>query len=366
MSQQTRISVAATYYTRWMTSFPSPTALANASLEDVNTHWAGLGYYRRAAYLHKAAHLIVAHHKGSLPDTQGALLKLPGIGRYTAAAIASIAFNIPVGLVDGNVERVLSRLLPTLSTTPNPSDHYWRIANALLAPCTSPGDLNQSLMELGATICTPRLARCAECPVRKFCGAHEEAVSAGCADDPAGYVVRYPIKRSGKAAIKVRDETLAAIVCVAYIDGHAHFLLRRRPSTGLLAGLWEAPNQVLAQMSLTDILPERVLDGHETVEQAVLSQTVPSGEDFVKVRVEVGVVTHVFSHIRQSIVVRLLVLRSKRGKGLEVSDGVWNDGSPFRWLPKSDIASAAVSTQMKKVFAAAFKKMPMARRVRDG
>ncbi|MGD0507515.1 MAG: A/G-specific adenine glycosylase [Terriglobales bacterium] len=164
MLQQTRVAAVLDHYRIFLKRFPDLQTLAAAREDDVLAAWSGLGYYRRARMLHRCAQQIAEPHGGCFPRTSEALLALPGIGRYTAAAIASIAFAEPVAVVDGNVERVLQRLTGINLTTPQ----TWQQAQALLAN-SRPGDFNQAMMELGATVCVPREPRCLTCPVRKWC-----------------------------------------------------------------------------------------------------------------------------------------------------------------------------------------------------
>ena len=164
MLQQTRVAAVLEHYRIFLERFPNVRALAAASEDAVLSAWSGLGYYRRARMLHRCARQIVEENAARFPQNSEALLALPGIGRYTAAAIASIAFAEPVAVVDGNVERVLERLTGRTLTAPQ----TWRQAQTLL-DTSRPGDFNQAMMELGATVCTPREPRCGECPVRKWC-----------------------------------------------------------------------------------------------------------------------------------------------------------------------------------------------------
>ena len=164
MLQQTRVAAVLDHYRIFLERFPNVQALAAASEDDVLAAWSGLGYYRRARRLHRAAQQIAEQDGGCFPRSSEALLALPGVGRYTAAAIASIAFAEPVAVVDGNVERVVERLTGVHLATPQ----IWQHAQALLAS-SRPGDFNQAMMELGATVCVPRDPRCPMCPVRKWC-----------------------------------------------------------------------------------------------------------------------------------------------------------------------------------------------------
>ena len=182
MLQQTRVSVVVDYWTRWMARFPSVDALAAAQLDDVNSCWSGLGYYRRAKLLHEAAQHVHSTLHGRLPDTVSGLLAIPGIGPYTAGAVASIAYGRPVPLVDGNVQRVLSRLraLHASPKLPAAIALHWQLAQRLVGGgdesevSADASDWNQALMELGAVVCMPRVAECGSCPVRRWCRAAEE------------------------------------------------------------------------------------------------------------------------------------------------------------------------------------------------
>jgi A/G-specific adenine glycosylase len=167
MLQQTRVDTVRPYFERWMRSYPTIDALADADLDDVLRHWQGLGYYGRARNLHRAARLVRERHDGRLPGDPSALRKLPGIGEYTAGAVASIAFGARAPAVDGNVRRVLARLHGLAD--PGAAE-LRRLATALI-PAERPGDFNQALMELGATVCTPRSPACGACPLTDWCRA---------------------------------------------------------------------------------------------------------------------------------------------------------------------------------------------------
>ncbi len=172
MLQQTRVAAVTPYYRSFLARFPSARQLATARLDSVLRYWAGLGYYRRARHLHRAAKQIVSRHGGEFPRGHAEALALPGIGNYTAAAVLSIAYNAPLAVVDGNVARVLARLgaVPGELRTPAVWRRLTAMAAALLAPDAS-GDWNQAMMELGATICTPQSPHCAACPVSDWCKA---------------------------------------------------------------------------------------------------------------------------------------------------------------------------------------------------
>ncbi|MGH7729627.1 MAG: A/G-specific adenine glycosylase, partial [Candidatus Eiseniibacteriota bacterium] len=194
MLQQTQVATARPYYEAFLARFPSLDALARATPDQVLAAWAGLGYYRRARHLHEAARTVVREHRGRVPDDPVAFRALPGVGRYTTGAVLSICFDRPLAVLDGNVARVLSRLyaLPAAIRDPRGARRLWALADSLV-PMRRPGDWNQAMMELGATICTPRSPACARCPVRALCRARS-----------LGRVDRYPpaVKRRTPQAIR--------------------------------------------------------------------------------------------------------------------------------------------------------------------
>jgi A/G-specific adenine glycosylase len=182
MLQQTQVASVTPYFERWMTRFPSVRALAEAPLDDVLKAWEGLGYYARARNLRAAAREIVALHGGEIPADREALLRLPGVGRYTVGAILSLAFGRPEPILDGNVRRVICRVddIADDPRAPATERRLWERADALVkaAPAGQAGDLNEALMELGALVCTPGKPDCAACPLATFCLAHARGVQA--------------------------------------------------------------------------------------------------------------------------------------------------------------------------------------------
>ena len=221
MLQQTRVAAVLDHYRIFLERFPNVRALAAASAETVLAAWSGLGYYRRARMLHQAAQHITEKHDGCFPQNSEALLALPGIGRYTAAAIASIAFAEPVAVVDGNVERVLQRFVGINLATPQ----IWQHAQALLAN-SRPGDFNQAMMELGATVCAPREPRCPMCTVRKWCDTQQSMERRASTPGPAT-----------NSTCQVKKE----IWCVLnQCDGGIRLVQRPRKAS-LMPGMWELP-----------------------------------------------------------------------------------------------------------------------------
>ncbi len=234
MLQQTQVKTVIPYWSRWMERFPNLSSLAVASESEVLKHWEGLGYYSRARNLHRAAKVIQADWKGRFPRSYEAMLSLPGIGRYTAGAIASIAFNQPRPIVDGNVTRVLTRLdgIRESVRERRVNEGLWTVAEELVraAGRTRPaedracGDLNQSLMELGAMVCLPRAPHCMLCPVRRSCVARRE-----------GAVVAIP-NLGPRRAVVVRS-----FVALVLVKG-GRYLVSQRDKGGVNGGLWEFPN----------------------------------------------------------------------------------------------------------------------------
>ena len=214
MLQQTRVGAVLEHYAEFLRRFPDLKSLAAARLQDVLAAWSGLGYYRRARALHRAARIIVRDHGGNLPGNAAALQSLPGIGRYTAGAIASIAFHEPRAVVDGNVERVLRRLL---GWRRQPQSRIWNAAQQLLSR-RSPGNFNQALMELGALVCLPVSPRCEACPLRRQCA------------------TRGPLQRPARPPRKSAEITYA----LAARDGRI-YLVRRGRREALMPGMWELP-----------------------------------------------------------------------------------------------------------------------------
>ena len=227
MLQQTRVAAVLEHYAKWMTRFPNVAALAAAPEDEVLAAWSGLGYYRRARFLHKGAKVVMSEHQGSLPQTAAELRKLPGIGPYTSAAIASIAFGEASAVVDGNVERVLLRQTGNAETGANGDASSLNAAEIQALASTLldrnwPADFNQAMMELGATICLPRNPLCLQCPVVATCstrGEHPTAVRKASVTAEVSFAL---IQRKRKAVGEV-------------------FLLQRPAHSTVMPGMWELP-----------------------------------------------------------------------------------------------------------------------------
>jgi len=224
MLQQTRVETVRPYYARWLRAFPTIQSLARASDDRVLKLWEGLGYYSRARNLHRAAQAVVHERGGQMPRTVESLRQLPGIGRYTAGAIASIAFGERVPVVDGNVARVFARIFSIRANVRSPRtlQSLWRLAEDLL-PDTDPGDFNQALMEFGALVCTPAAPHCDTCPMHRICAARAR-----------GLVEQVPNRGD-------KPQTVHLVTKAAFVKNRDRILLRRRPRQGLLANFWELP-----------------------------------------------------------------------------------------------------------------------------
>ncbi len=314
MLQQTRVETVIPYYERFLARYPTVEALADSDADELMQHWAGLGYYSRARNLQAAAAQVVRDHAGRVPDDVEALRALPGVGRYTAGALASIAFDRPEPIVDGNVARVLARLLDLdlEITSPEAQRRLWEQASAL-ARGRSPGDLNQALMELGALVCTPRSPDCAHCPLRRQCR--------GLA---AGRAAELPRK-----APKAAPRAVEAVAVLLARGGR--YLAVRRPPRGLLGGLWELPGGELARgerpaAGLARALRERV--GLEPLRAKRL-----------------GAVSHGFTH--RSL--RLHVFRATASSGRVRR----RDADAHRWLSRASLEGLPLSKLAKKALALA-------------
>ncbi|MCA9250497.1 MAG: A/G-specific adenine glycosylase [Phycisphaerales bacterium] len=225
MLQQTQTSTVAPYYAAFLKTYPNVNALAAAPREDVLAMWAGLGYYRRAHLLHDAAKVVADELGGRFPETVEGLMALPGVGRYSAGAIASIAFDVSAPILDGNVKRVLARVfaIRDLQSDAKTIAKLWQISGEVI-PRKRCGDFNQALMDLGATVCTPKMPTCDTCPLNRICIARQRDL-----------VDKIPPVRK---RLKPTRMDLSAFV----IESGEYVLLHRRSDSGLWAGMWELPN----------------------------------------------------------------------------------------------------------------------------
>jgi A/G-specific adenine glycosylase len=309
MLQQTTVKAVIPYYETFLARWPTVEALAEASLDDVLAAWAGLGYYSRARNLHKCAKFVAERHGGRFPAMEAELLELPGIGPYTAAAIAAIAFGASVMPVDGNIERVMARLFAVKQQLPAAKAQLRRLAQTFACGARS-GDCAQALMDLGATVCTPKRPSCLMCPIAGDCAARAQGIE-------ALLPVREPKSerpsRVGLAYLALREDG-----CV---------LLRRRPEAGLLGGMLEVPST-----DWNDVLPP--------LAQAM--RAAPVLGDWWAVP---GTVVHVFTHFRLEMLVYRAIVPVDAGLTF------WADSGRCRWVARHDLHRAALPSVMRKIIA---------------
>jgi A/G-specific adenine glycosylase len=300
MLQQTTVATVAGYFARFLERWPDLESLAAASLDEVLHAWQGLGYYARARNLHACARAVVERHGGVFPDEEAALRDLPGLGAYTAAAVAAIAFGRAATPVDGNVERVIARLFAVAEPLPDAKPTLRRLAESL-TPRERPGDYAQAVMDLGATICTPKRPKCILCPWREACRGHA-----------TGAVESLPLRRA-KAEKPVRRG-----VAFWAVRSDGAVLLRRRPEKGLLGGMMEVPSTLWREAPWSEA-------------EAIAAAPLPA-----KWRMLPGTVRHTFTHFH----LELAVLAGA------VKKGVATHG---KWVPPEDLAGEALPTVMKKL-----------------
>jgi A/G-specific adenine glycosylase len=307
MLQQTTVKAVAPYYARFLARFPTIAHLARAELDEVLRLWAGLGYYARARSLHRCAGEIIARHDGNFPQTERALQELPGIGPYTAAAIAAIAFDASATPVDGNVERVVARLHAVEQELPGAKADIRKLARSL-TPAQRAGDFAQALMDLGATICTPRKPACVLCPLQASCAARARG-------DAETFPRKAP-KVGGRLRRGAAFVVLRADQCL---------LVRTRPPRGLLGGMTEVPTTVWAP----DFDDARALDHAPR-----LSRVRP------RWRRAPGVVRHVFTHFPLELVVYTTTVTARTPPPREM-----------RFVPVGQLSQEALPNVMRKVVA---------------
>ncbi len=301
MLQQTTVAAVKDYFLKFIALWPDVHALAAADREDVMRAWAGLGYYARARNLHACAKLVSSERGGMFPQTIAELQKLPGIGPYTAGAIAAIAFDVPAAAVDGNVERVVSRLHAIETPLPD-SKPQIRFITQSLVPQLRAGDFAQALMDLGATICTPRSPNCRICPWTDDCAARQKGIA------------EILPRKAAKKIIPTRKGY------VFWVEHNGQVLLRQRPDNGLLGGMLEVPT---------------------TEWSSKLPQTyeVPVNTSWKKLR---GHIAHTFTHFH----LELTVLKANA-----VPIRVNLEDSSYRWISLDDLSGEALPTVMRKVVA---------------
>jgi A/G-specific adenine glycosylase len=304
MLQQTTVKAVAPYYAKFLARFPTLKHLAKAEREDVLKLWAGLGYYARARNLHACAQAVMKAHRGAFPDTEEGLLALPGIGGYTAAAIAAIAFGRKATPVDGNIERVIARLYAIETELPAAKPEI-RLRAESLTPAKRAGDFAQAMMDLGATICTPKNPACAFCPWNDICLARARA----------------DMETFPRKAPKTNGQLRRGAAFVALREDGA-ILVRTRPATGLLGGMTEVPTT-----AWTHDFDLRAAQDDAPL-PALRWQRLP------------GLVTHVFTHFP----LELVVFRAKASRATRAPAGA-------RWSRGDEISGEALPNLMRKVIA---------------
>ncbi|MBR0822846.1 A/G-specific adenine glycosylase [Bradyrhizobium liaoningense] len=305
MLQQTTVKAVGPYFEKFVARWPDVTALGRASQDDVLRMWAGLGYYSRARNLHACAVAVMRDHGGFFPDTEAGLRALPGIGPYTAAAIAAIAFDRRTMPVDGNIERVVSRLFAVEEELPQAKPRIQQLAATLLANSRA-GDSAQALMDLGASICTPKKPACSLCPLNEDCTARAQ-----------GTQETFPRKAPKKSGTLRRG---AAFV----ITRGDELLVRSRPEKGLLGGMTEVPGS----------------DWLAGQEDATAKQQAPELKGLSRWQRKVGVVTHVFTHFPLELVVYAAKAEART-----------RPPAGMRWVPIATLADEALPNVMRKVIA---------------
>ncbi|KAF9432735.1 hypothetical protein BGZ76_010386 [Entomortierella beljakovae] len=396
MCQQTQVATVIPYFNTWMAKWPTISDLAAADLEEVNKVWTGLGYYSRASRLHSGAQKVLKDFKGILPSDPAVLEKeVPGVGRYTAGAIASHAYNVPAELVDGNVIRVLSRLRAIGGDVKSPKviDLHWQIAKELVHQ-DRPGCFNQALMELGATICTPQNPKCGECPVQSSCRAFAEtldlknsrkeaigisqkrSINDDNQDDydesndnctlclaeievegkDVGQVTQYPRKAAKKApqcAVSILERTRKNNKSKESVS---EFLLVKRPEKGLLAGMWEFPTVEQEQLQkLQKSTPPKPSTYKQRSEASRKYMEETLGLDWIKdckdiQRRDLGSVQHLFSHIRKVYHVEWVLVRDSIDEpDMQKAEGA-SDSPETEWLTAEELITAAIPTGINKTY----------------
>ena len=407
MLQQTRVEAVVPYWVRWMKSFPTVTDLAQATEEEVNAHFAGLGFYRRARLLHQACQYLVKENNGVMPTTSQELLDLPGVGRYTACAIASIAFNEKVAVVDGNVCRVLSRLrgIANQIKAPAMKDKYgWDLAQQLIeaGDGSRPGDVNQAIMELGATYCAPSgtgtdpddplivfywstqlgkeyisakqngSAKLSpnetKCPVCIPDGIAQAFENMDESFEKQGSTVTDSIdiraRQCGHAALPLappkpaRREEVLAVAVLSTEDGS--YLMVKRPPSGLLAGQWEFPATCVwtsegrvADGQVPDVAPNARRKALNSLLTEIFTDSdkiklLPHTVWQHKRRVQDTTAEHVFSHVRHT-----MWIENKKIPTSEINGMVrkWEDstGRQIQWMNEQEMARVGITSGVKKI-----------------
>jgi len=292
MLQQTRVEAVIPYYERWMKQFPCIADLAAASEQDVLFIWEGLGYYSRARNLHKAARIVMVEYDGELPSDLAALRSLPGIGRYTVGAIASMAFGQDIATLDANIRRIYARVFDVAQAADSAAgeDILWNLAETNL-PKGRAGDYNQALMDLGATICSPKRPRCLLCPLTILCQAYQLGI------------------QQQRPVLKLRLAIPHYIVSAAVIQRDGKVLLAKRPSSGLLGGMWEFPGGKIEK--------------DETLEDCLMREIKEELDTGIQVDEPFGVYEHAYTHFSITLHAFLCKLTGSEPKPIEAAELAW-------------------------------------------
>lgn len=309
MLQQTQVETVKAYYTRWLQKFPKVESVASATEEEALKAWEGLGYYARARNFQKACRMVCNEFQGKIPSDPNQLEKLPGIGPYTKAAIASMAYRKPLACMDGNIKRIVCRLL---AIEHPPSHRLLAIENFLNQhlPKTRPGDFNEALMDLGSMICTPQNPKCLVCPIHTYCKAYEQKIQD-----------RLPVKEK-------KMKRPHYLISVGVIWKGNKILISRRKSKGLLGGLWEFPGGKIEALETPQACAKREIKEELGVEVSI-------GEQFGKVK-------HAFTHF--SIEMHAFHCRYVSGKPKTLGCSDW------RWVQLSQIPELAFPKANHKLF----------------
>ncbi len=298
MLQQTRVDTVIPYYKKFIERFPVIGDLAESDLALVLKHWEGLGYYTRARNMHQAAGIICKEYGGKLPEDQEELLRLPGVGDYISAAVGSIAFHLPVAVIDGNVKRILARLFME-SMPVNDSaakKHFGDLALGILDR-ENPGQFNQAMMELGQRVCKPKGPDCGHCPLKKYCKACKNNMTAS-----------YPVKIP-KKPVPLRKMIFAVVI------RKGKWLIIRRPDSGLLGGLWEFPGKEIPPAQNSD--------------DEVAGMVIQKAGIQIQINRKLGNVRHVYTHFRVSAAVYLCTYLSGTVQ--------LNDALDHRWIQPGEM-----------------------------
>ncbi|MDX2308962.1 MAG: A/G-specific adenine glycosylase [Hyphomicrobium sp.] len=313
MLQQTTVKAVIPFYNAFLARWPRVADLASASLDDVLAAWAGLGYYSRARNLHKCAQVVAARPDQTFPSNERDLLELPGIGPYTAAAVAAIAFNEKATPVDGNIERVVARLFAVKAPLPSSKRELKRLAETL-TPNRRAGDFAQAMMDLGATVCTPRKPSCLVCPLQQDCHAHARGIA-------------HELPR--RAAKSERPVRYGTAFLVLREDGAV--LLRKRRDAGLLGGMMEVPSTEWADVAIASDMARAAAP--------VRADWWPVPETIV----------HTFTHFRLELTVLRAIVPA------DTTLTFWAEPERCHWVKRRDLDRQALPSVMRKIIAAALK-----------